>query len=257
MKEIILDIGGESNYFKRKSLSSLPDHPLWGRCIWFTLNIDHHKEPDIVGDAINLSNIRSASVHGIYSSHTIEHLPPDVSLQMFTEWFRILRPGGRVEIRCPDIEWAWKEYFAGRLPEELLTELMLGIRVGPHENHRNMWWASKLTSELSACGFDGVSRIDYGFNRPYIDHWPYDGRYEEYHGFKVIDLLIEAYKAPIDAESPVLASSVRNDLVHEKRNPAGRSIRIFRRYVNAFLRPIMEKREAQKVRALLDDILVD
>ena len=170
MEEIILDIGGEGNYAQRQALSAKPNHPCWGNHVWFSLNVDGDKEPDIVGGAETLATIRAESVHGIYSSHTIEHLPPDVSLRMFEQWYRILKPGGRVEIRCPDIEWAWKEYFSGRLPEELLTELMLGIRTGPHELHRNMWWPTKLINELRQSGFVDARRIDYEFKEAYLDH---------------------------------------------------------------------------------------
>lgn len=190
----ILDVGGEGNLSQRNRLSCRPDHPVWGQVAWFTANIEASKRPDILADAITLSSVRDASVDGIYSSHTIEHIDVDLSRQMFENWFRVLRPGGRIEIRCPDTEWTWREYFAGHLPEPIITELLMGIRTGPYEVHRNLWWGGKLISELSAQGFVNARRIDYGFTHPLLDFWLYDGKHPEYHGFKVIDLLIEAYK---------------------------------------------------------------
>ena len=199
-EEIILDIGGEGSFHTRPTLSAKPAHPRWGKAIWFTLNIEADKEPDIVDDAVALARVCDGSVDGIYSSHTIEHIDPSQSHYMFSNWHRALKPGGRLEIRCPDVEWAWREYFAGRLPEALLTELMVGIRTGPYEVHRNMWWPSKLVGELEECGFVKARQINYGFVLPYIDFWPYDGKYTEYHGFHVVDLLVEAYKPPVNDE---------------------------------------------------------
>lgn len=201
---IVLDIGGEGSIWKRPALVVRPEHPVWGHATWFTLNIDRTKDPDVVDDATTLSRVKDSSVNGLYSSHTIEHIAPEFSATMFANWFRVLKPGGRLEIRCPDVEWTWREYFAGRLPEAIVTELVLGIKTGPYEVHRNLWWASKLIGELLSAGFVAVRRIDYGFVHPYLDFWPYDGRFVEYHGFKVVDLLVEAYKPPVETSSTVL-----------------------------------------------------
>lgn len=179
-------------------MSVKPFHPIWGQAIWFTLNIEQEKSPDILDDAVTLRQIKDSSVDGIYSSHTIEHVDYALSVQMFRNWCRVLKPGGRIEIRCPDVEWTWKEYFSGRLPEAIVTELIMGIRVGPYEVHRNLWWESKLTNELHTQGFVNARRIDYGFIQPSLDFWLYDGTHSEHHGFQVIDLLVEAYK-PIDS----------------------------------------------------------
>ena len=40
----------------------------------------------------------------IFSAHLIEHLPPDVLLALLGECYRILKPGGRIRVECPDTE---------------------------------------------------------------------------------------------------------------------------------------------------------
>jgi len=158
------------------------------------VNIDYRVCPIIVDNAVTLGRLSDEIADGLYSSHTIEHISPTESRKMFKNWYRVLKYGGRIEIRCPDIEWTWKEYFKGNLPEEIITELMLGISSGQYQYHRNMYWESKLTSELKEAGFLKINRIDYNYTTPNLDYWLYDGKYTQYHGRKVKDLLIEAYK---------------------------------------------------------------
>lgn len=209
---IVLDIGGEANIWKRRALATRPEHPIWGKATWFTLNIEQLKKPDILDDATTLGRVKDSSVDGIYSSHTIEHIAPELSAIMFANWYRVLKPGGRLEIRCPDAEWTWREYFAGRLPGSIVTELLMGIKTGPHQVHRNLWWASKLIGELQSNGFVDARRIDHGFIHPYLDFWPYDGAQLEHHGFKVIDLLIEAYKPCSDTAARLVDRPLSRDL---------------------------------------------
>lgn len=253
---VVLDIGGEGNIWNRPTVSARPDHPIWSQATWFTLNLEPEKAPDLVDNAVTLAQVRDNSVDGIYSSHTIEHIDPTDSQTMFENWLRVLKPGGRMEIRCPDAEWTWKEYFSGRLPEVIITELLMGIRVGPLETHRNMWWENKLVTALAECGFAGARRINYGFLRPYLDFWPYDGKYDQYHGFRVIDLLVEAYKPPM---KPSQVAKSSTDIVHTVldtwvRNPSFAQ-RAARR-VQCTLRPLMTWYRRIKAAQSLRQILV-
>jgi len=44
------------------------------------------------------------SVDNIYTSHFIEHLSRAEWIAVYPSWVRVLKPGGTIEIRCPDIQ---------------------------------------------------------------------------------------------------------------------------------------------------------
>jgi predicted SAM-dependent methyltransferase len=41
----------------------------------------------------------------VYSEHMIEHMPYSGGVNMLLESFRVLKPGGRIRITCPDIQF--------------------------------------------------------------------------------------------------------------------------------------------------------
>ena len=57
----------------------------------------------IKATAYNLP-FKSNSIEAIYCSHMIEHVPHPKTEQVFSEFFRVLKSGGKLEILCPDFE---------------------------------------------------------------------------------------------------------------------------------------------------------
>lgn len=66
-------------------------------------SVDFHQEADIIHDLTQPLPYEDESVDAIYSSHVIEHFTRDEWENISRDWARVLRPGGRLEIRCPDI----------------------------------------------------------------------------------------------------------------------------------------------------------
>lgn len=66
-------------------------------------------------------DITDNSVDFIVAWHIIEHVGLHENIQIIQEWFRVLKPGGRVFIACPDIteiakliikrEGPWKDWY--------------------------------------------------------------------------------------------------------------------------------------------------
>lgn len=66
------------------------------------IDIRKNKVIDIVGDAKSLPFKNECFDH-VYASHVIEHFQHKEIGPLLTEWVRILKIGGKIEIRCPDL----------------------------------------------------------------------------------------------------------------------------------------------------------
>jgi predicted SAM-dependent methyltransferase len=66
------------------------------------IDIRETKVVDIVADARFLP-FRDYSFDSVYSSHTIEHFSHREVKNVLAEWVRVLKKGGVMEIRCPDL----------------------------------------------------------------------------------------------------------------------------------------------------------
>jgi ubiquinone/menaquinone biosynthesis C-methylase UbiE len=53
---------------------------------------------------------KDGEVDEVFTSHMIEHLPPPELGPALVEWHRVLKPGGRLVIRCPNFELYVKEF---------------------------------------------------------------------------------------------------------------------------------------------------
>lgn len=66
------------------------------------LDCDQHEGVDIVGAIDDLGRFDTGSVHEIYASHCLEHLPHTKTLDCLKEWARVLKPGGVLYVAVPD-----------------------------------------------------------------------------------------------------------------------------------------------------------
>ncbi len=181
----VLDIGGRS-----KGL--IGDIGGWKNVQIVSVNLHSFEDPDIIADAVKLEGVADEAYDGIYSSHTIEHVHYLKTEEMFNNWFKKLVGGGRLEIRCPDVEWLFENMIKGQIPEDIVPELVLG-RPESHMTHHNIFWYSILRRVLEKTGFSDIRKLEY--DKEWLDWWPYDGFLQDYHGLRINDLVVEAYRA--------------------------------------------------------------
>jgi predicted SAM-dependent methyltransferase len=85
---------------------------------------------DIVAPAGKIP-LRDGSCEEIMAIHLFEHLLPWEAPAVLAEWFRLLRPGGRLVLEMPDLR---------KCCENVLTILAGGtILAGKHPNQAGMW----------------------------------------------------------------------------------------------------------------------
>ncbi len=87
------------------------------------------KRPDVLCDLHALVPFESDSVDEILSVHVVEHFWRWEVADVLGEWLRVLRPGGRMVLECPNLAAAC---------EAFLADMDAGSGPGP-EGQRTMW----------------------------------------------------------------------------------------------------------------------
>jgi len=108
----------------------------------------------------------------VYSEHVIEHLTYWQGQNMLQESFRIMKPGARLRISCPDFQFLLDLY---QNPSELMTDYMQQTKPdwAPYPNaiftinnyvrdwgHKFIYDQNTLQACLQAAGFDQIEKFD-------------------------------------------------------------------------------------------------
>jgi SAM-dependent methyltransferase len=86
-------------------------------------------KPDFVTDIRSLKSIPDSFAEEVLAVHVVEHFWRWEVLDVIKEWCRVLKPGGKMILECPNLRSAC---------EEFLRNEELGALPGP-EGQRTMW----------------------------------------------------------------------------------------------------------------------
>jgi len=83
---------------------------------------------DIEADIRNLNWLQDNSVDELYSSHTVEHISYTEIEEVLREWYRVLKPGGKIIIKMPDLDFLCRSYVEGiHSTEEVMVAIFGGF----------------------------------------------------------------------------------------------------------------------------------
>lgn len=122
------------------------------------INIDGMLSPatDIVMDVKDL-DYDSNTVDKIFSSHLIEHLTHSEFETAIDSWYRMLKPGGLLEIRCPNFIAIINQFMESSEPERWeYINMIFGPTAQGNSNynlHKNGFSVQRLSSVLVKRGF--------------------------------------------------------------------------------------------------------
>jgi SAM-dependent methyltransferase len=92
----------------------------------------------------------------IRAVHVIEHLSRTEWRHAKADWYRVLRPGGRLEIRCPALDVCMNAYLAGEPDRygivDWWTQTLYGGQRHAGDFHRNGFTAASLCHDLAEEG---------------------------------------------------------------------------------------------------------
>ena len=132
------------------------------------INIDSRKTSgaDLVCDIRRLPFSDNAA-ELIESYHVIEHLARHDLKKALEEWLRVLAPGGRLIIECPDFDEIVKCYLSG---DEKQLDGIFGLQRFAGDYHLFGYNMNRLSRVLRESGFDTIKEMtpqDY-----HAEEWP-------------------------------------------------------------------------------------
>jgi len=143
--------------------------------------------------------LKSNSVGIIYSSHVLEHIPSERAQKALAEWYRVLKPGGKLYISVPDLEFLFRVYLdnlpyyhteKGKYLADRARFCVYGAQRNKYDIHCDGYSFITLKHVLELVGFKNVQRFD----RSKLEIVPFfDTSLEEINGH-LLSLNVEALK---------------------------------------------------------------
>lgn len=123
---------------------------------------------DFVADFNEILPISSEEFDGVISQYTIEHISWRKVKQFVSEMFRILKPGGRCVIICPNTEAQFQWYqsnpngWDNHDAFESASCCLFGDQDYPENTHKSFFSPTIANQLFSAVGFENVKTMAYG-----------------------------------------------------------------------------------------------
>ena len=135
------------------------------------INIDNRKEvqPDLVHDITNPLPYEDNLIDEIYSRHVIEHFYRNVAIKILRDWYRALKPTGKLNIIVPNIDYHARQ-LVGQVSNPFPNQVdhaMAGFYgwATKHSDANQHFWGyteTSLTIVLKEIGFKSVIRMTKG-----------------------------------------------------------------------------------------------
>lgn len=134
------------------------------------INVDRHGDQDVIADAFPLP-FPTDSANELWAIHLFEHIHRGKASECLTEWFRVLKPGGKLVLEMPCLDKIVKLLANG---ERNIRLTLLGLYGDPRDPkpdmmHQWCWSQAELTEALSGVGFELITFMNPYFHIPARD----------------------------------------------------------------------------------------
>lgn len=119
------------------------------------INIDLFSEnPEVVFMDIRNLEFNDNSVDYILANDVLEHFSHRETNKLLNEWSRILKPGGEIEIRCPNLKLQIQAYLRGDWNADIASYMIFGGQTNPGDYHCIGFDENSIKNHLAAAGFE-------------------------------------------------------------------------------------------------------
>lgn len=119
------------------------------------LNVDYSPRADAFIDLTERMPYNDNSFNFVFCEEVIEHFPENVSFNILSEVYRILRPGGVARFTTPRLEWFIDHFHA----EDPMGDDINGIFYG--HGHGHIYSEKSLRAAMEKAGYCEVRFTDY------------------------------------------------------------------------------------------------
>ena len=128
------------------------------------INVDLHAmhDPDVIADVRDLNIFETGTYDEIVAQDVLEHLSRADAQPALQEWARILRPGGRLVLRLPNLIGLLHLFVErpGVEDQRVFVQLLFGTQAYNGDWHCNGYTELLLRHALHDAGFDVESIVD-------------------------------------------------------------------------------------------------
>lgn len=132
---------------------------------WKILDIEPRPEVDYVGNASDLSQFDANFIDVIYASHVLEHFYYGLNNELINtlnEWYRVLKPGGKVLISVPDLKTlCWLYLHPNLIPTDRhhLMRIIFGGQTNIYDVHKVGFDFETMAMYLEEVGFTEYEQV--------------------------------------------------------------------------------------------------
>ncbi len=123
-----------------------------------TLDLREGPDTDYVGDVSDLSRFKDGTIAELYASNVLEHFPIAKTVDVLTEWHRVLIPGGKLRVSVPDFDACVQLYLKLGLTR-WIQYLIWGDQAHPLNFHYVNFTFATLAAVLNKAGFQDFKRV--------------------------------------------------------------------------------------------------
>ena len=193
---------------------------------WEILDVNEGPHVDHIMDTKDLSFFNDETFSEIYASHVLEHFDyQEELLSVLIEWYRILKPGGKLFVSVPDMDKLCHLFIADNMNTQeryQIMRMMFGGHIDKYDYHMVGLNQEFLESHLKTAGFMNFRIVD-DFNIFT------DTSTLQFKGSPISINIVSEKPSSIDGVNNLITEIMRTALAHHQRGELEQAEQIYRR----------------------------